>query len=378
MKLPRLLVAPLLALLGACAVRSTLSVHTRPLSDAIGVLTVACDVSEERVAVEVDAQGREVSGVWIERSDGALVEPEEREPQARAVFPRSALGAPPWSVRVLVAEHPPVSVPLWSVRREPVSDCQAVFGYQRETWVHADSTARVLYSRTDPSGGRVEVDQGTYEGRVSPAINRMCTELPATTSRWLRRCPALIHTIARLFEEGVEYAGSVDRGNQHPHARGFRFWSRPQRRIYTPAHQAPPRAVEDPIDTVAWFLLEALNAASAAEFAAVWEDVGSGRSSEAEYLRAEAGLKARNLIRTVQLVRENAACLDLDAWLPDYGLVFQEYAGWVDAAHGDPVELARTILDNPATYTDNPAERDLSYRERLRALYRKRSPRTPS
>ena len=84
--------------------------------------------------------------------------------------------------------------------------------------------------------------------------------------------------------------------------------------------------------------------------------------------------KGIHLRRAVETIRANADCLGLADDREGGALVFSEYEQWVMASRGDPRSLARIIRNNPARYTSNPAEADLTYAQRLRGLYRKHAP----
>jgi hypothetical protein len=254
---------------------------------------------------------------------------------------------------------------------EPISEQEALFGYRRERVLSGRETSYV-YVRAGRDGRSVEVDGARFAAELAPSIARLWEALPATVGVALAACPELAREIAILLEAGAIYEGEAEGANRHPHARGRHFWSRAQLRVAERGGEVGE--YEDPVDTLIWLLLEALNAANADGYHSIWEDVLAGRLGEEDYLWREARAKAVQLLRAVKLVRENEACLQLDGWLPGFGLVFQEYERWAQVAGHDDGELARLILANTATYADNPEEQALSYGERLRGLWRQHSP----
>jgi len=257
---------------------------------------------------------------------------------------------------------------------EPVPSEVALFGYRRER-VQKGRSTRYVYVRPGRDGEPIELAAERFRAELAPSIERLWQALPATVGVALGSCPELAREVATLLESGAIYEGEAEGSNRHPHARGRHFWSRAQLRMAERGGEVAE--YEDPVDTLIWLLLEALNAAHAEEYHAIWEAVLAGRLGEDEYLWREARAKAVQLLRAVELVRENEACLQLEQWLPGFGLVFQEYERWVLEAGRDKEELARLILANPATYADNPEEQTLSYGERLRGLWREHSPLAP-
>jgi len=349
-----------------------------------GLLVVSA-VEGEVLDLRFDGQIVDRWGLWIEDGAGQRVEPRtvwdgagaevsldgaRGVPVASAGFALADLEARPWTLHVLPRAEPGWRVLLAEVHVETIDSSCDLFGYRRERWAYPDGERDLVYARLTPNGERVHVSRSVFEGGLHQSVDRVCASIPETVREAIAVCPELVDFIARGFEGGARYQGTAEGKNEHPHARGERFWSRP--RLYGP--QTSRSGQEDPIDTLVWFLVELSNASAADSYRRIWKRVLDGSLSEDEYLELEALQKAGHLRRAVETIRRNADCLDLSTRRHDGAHVFSEYERWVKASRGDQRGLARIILKNPARYRSNPAEADLTYAQRLRGLYREHAP----
>ncbi|MFT5049423.1 MAG: hypothetical protein ACI8QZ_000816 [Chlamydiales bacterium] len=360
---------------------------TTPSTFAVAGLGLQVASAIEGGFLELRFEGQVVDrwGLWIEDGIGARVEPRmvtdgaaakinlglaHGGPVAAARFSLSELTARPWVLHVLPRAEPAWNVLLARVEQESIDRPCDMFGYRRERWVYPDGEQNLVYARTTPEGLRVEVPRSVFDSGLHRSLSRVSASIPETVRQAIVVCPEVADTIARGFEGGARYKGPAEGENRHPHARGERFWSRP--RLFRAGTSRAGH--EDPIDSLVWFLVEMFNASAADAYRGIWDRVLDGSLSEDEYLAQETLQKAIHLRRAVETLRANADCLGLSADREGGALVFSEYEQWVITSRGDPRTLARIIRNNPARYTSNPAEADLTYAQRLRGLYREHAP----
>lgn len=363
----------------------------------------SCRVRDDQISIEIQTNGKPISGVELVLQDGTIVRPEiVRGPRGKEIalgiindgtengptldthkqpstlkvsFSKSAGDSGPRQLVLTPAEGSRSSILLAKVEGQSVDSRFAAFGYTRELRTFPDGTKETLYVRTEPDGTRHEIDREDFENDVSTSISKIYAALPDTAEE-MADTPGVTQFLASLFEQGCQYSGDAPASENCALPDPNEFSSK-QVRVVHYSKQGREERCEDPLSTVTRLLVNALNSADADELHKLHERVSNGKCDEAEFVHTEAAYKARSIKRAMDILRDNVDGLSVSDWKDKkYGHYFTLYMGWVRKAESESTSeeatisrLTAIILESLTRKGLSKDDKPISYRLKLQRQY---------
>ncbi|MEM7518975.1 MAG: hypothetical protein AAF368_18885, partial [Planctomycetota bacterium] len=265
---------------------------------------------------------------------------------------------------------------LASVKASNLNAPFSNFGYSREDRTYPDGDIETLFIRTAEDGSRIEVNQEDFESFVEPSIKRMFATLPRTAQE-IQKCSEITKFFTGLFEEGYTYDGPLINRPEGFFAGDRSFYGSPSR-ILDYNDEGREQRIEDPLSTLTRLVMQAMNTTDNEAIERLHESARTSEVTSAEFVRAEATRKARNMRATIQFITANAECMQIAKWQSmKFGHYFKRYSEWVsEAEKGDASEeailhnLANKLMRSTLPNKKGPNGKSLSYSSRLEQTYR--------